>query len=79
MNKDKDKDRGFLLDAEQIGEFIKTRRREFRLTQTYMSQRTHISQSQLSKIETGRAEVNLSELEKILGVLSVEISYREKK
>jgi len=58
----------------KVGESIKNRRKTLRVTQSELANLAEISVNTLYKIERGQANPTLGILEKIAGILGMEIS-----
>jgi DNA-binding XRE family transcriptional regulator len=58
----------------EIGQRLKTMRKQRKLTQKMLSKKLHISQQMISRIESGRENVSLRTLDKIVRVLGGKIS-----
>ena len=56
-----------------ISEFIKKRRKELRLSQTYVGNLAGVSLNTISKIERGEANPTMDIVEKIADVLGLEL------
>lgn len=63
----------------EIGNTIKTRRKQLRITQPDLAEMAEISVNTLYKIERGQANPTLKVLEKILDILGMEIQIDVKK
>lgn len=63
----------------KIGQAIKERRRQLKITQSYLAEIAEISINTLYKLETGQTNVTVDVLEKILDVLGMELKLEVKK
>lgn len=61
-----------------FNEWIRLLRKYFRMTQSELAQRANIPQSHIVKIEGGKADVQISTLEKIFKAISCELIIRPK-
>lgn len=62
-----------------VGESIKNRRKELKITQPHLAELAGVSINTLYKIETGQANPSLEVLNKIASVLGMEIKLEVKK
>ena len=62
-----------------VGESIKNRRKELKITQPHLAELAGVSTNTLYKIETGQANPSLEVLNKIASVLGMEIKLEVKK
>jgi len=60
------------------GEWIRLLRKYFRMTQAELAERAKIPQSHIVKIESGKADVQMSTLEKIFKALSCDVIIQPK-
>lgn len=63
----------------EIGNILKTRRKELRITQPDLAEMAGISVNTLYKIERGQANPTLKVLTKLLDILGMEINLEVKK
>ena len=63
----------------QIGESIKTRRKELRITQPHLAELASISINTLYKLERGNGNPSLNVLNKLIEVLGMELRLEIKK
>jgi transcriptional regulator with XRE-family HTH domain len=63
----------------QIGESIKNRRKELRITQPHLAELAHISTNTLYKLERGKGNPSLDVLKKLAEVLGMEIKLEVKR
>ena len=63
----------------KIGQAIKERGRQLKITQSYLAEIAEISINTLYKLETGQTNVTVDVLEKILDVLGMELKLEVKK
>lgn len=61
----------------EIGQRIKTLRKQKKLTQEMLSKRLNISQQMISRIESGRENISLLTLKKIIEELSAKVFVKE--
>ncbi len=62
------------MSVRKIGETIKNRRKELKITQPHLAELAEVSVNTLYKIERGQSNPSLLILEKITDVLGLEIS-----
>jgi transcriptional regulator with XRE-family HTH domain len=62
-----------------IGESIKSRRKELRITQPHLAELAQISTNTLYKIERGQGNPSLNVLSKLADVLGMELKFEVKK
>lgn len=62
-----------------IGKAIRRRRKALKITQSHLSELAGISANSLYKIERGEANPTLDLIEKIIGVLGLEVKLEVKK
>ncbi|GHT55411.1 hypothetical protein AGMMS49982_21310 [Bacteroidia bacterium] len=65
--------------VKQLGEIIKTRRKELKITQPHLAELAEISTNTLYKLERGQGNPSLEVLEKLAEVLGMEIKLEVKK
>ena len=65
--------------VDEIGEIIQQRRKALKVTQSHLAELAGISVNSLYKIERGEANPTLDLIEKIAGVLGLEIKLKVKK
>jgi len=63
----------------QIGEVIKNRRKELKITQPHLAELANVSTNTLYKIERGQANPSLEIINKIAEVLGMELILEVKK
>lgn len=64
---------------EKIGQIIKNRRRELKMEQTDLQDYAEVGSTTLSKLEMGKLNITIDNLEKITEVLGLEIIIKVKK
>ncbi|MDR1654124.1 MAG: helix-turn-helix domain-containing protein [Prevotellaceae bacterium] len=67
------------MSVEQIGNTIKNRRKELKITQPYLAELAEVSVNTLYKIERGQSNPSLAVLEKLADVLGLEITLQVRK
>lgn len=65
--------------VEQLGEIIKVRRKELKITQPHLAELAEISTNTLYKLERGQGNPSLDVLGKLAEVLGMEIKLEVKK
>jgi transcriptional regulator with XRE-family HTH domain len=71
--------KGAAMDFQALGQEIRQRRRQRRVSQTLMAEHLTISRATLNALETGRAgDIGIKKVIKILDYLGMELSLREK-
>lgn len=65
--------------AMQVGETIKTRRKELSITQPHLAELAKVSTNTLYKLERGQGNPSLDVLNKLAEVLGLELSMRVKR
>jgi len=63
---------------EEIGQIIKARRRELKMEQTDLQDYAEVGSTTLSKLEMGKLNITIDNLEKITEVLGLEIIIKVK-
>jgi len=63
---------------EKIGQIIKNRRRELKMEQTDLQDYAEVGSTTLSKLEMGKLNITIDNLEKITEVLGLEIIIKVK-
>ncbi len=63
---------------ERIGQIIKNRRRELKMEQTDLQDYAEVGSTTLSKLEMGKLNITIDNLEKITEVLGLEIIIKVK-
>lgn len=63
------------LNFERIGENIRKRRKELRLTQEYVARQLDINASHISNIECGRVNPSLTVLVNLANILTCSVDY----
>lgn len=67
------------MSVKTIGETIKNRRKELRITQPHLAELANVSTNTLYKIERGQGNPSLDVLNKLAEVLGMELSLEVKK
>jgi transcriptional regulator with XRE-family HTH domain len=65
--------------VKQLGEIIKARRKELKITQPHLAELAEISTNTLYKLERGQGNPSLDVLEKLAEVIGMEIKLEVKK
>jgi transcriptional regulator with XRE-family HTH domain len=65
--------------VKQLGEIIKTRRKELKITQPHLAELAEVSTNTLYKLERGQGNPSLEVLKKLAEVLGMEIKLEVKK
>jgi transcriptional regulator with XRE-family HTH domain len=65
--------------VEQLGEIIKVRRKELKITQPHLAELAEISTNTLYRLERGQGNPSLEILDKLAEVLGMEIKLEVKK
>jgi transcriptional regulator with XRE-family HTH domain len=68
-----------IMLIEQLGEIIKVRRKELKITQPYLAELAEISTNTLYRLERGQGNPSLEVLDKLAEVLGMEIKMEVKK
>jgi transcriptional regulator with XRE-family HTH domain len=68
-----------IMLIKQLGEVIKKRRKELRITQPHLAELAHVSTNTLYKLERGQGNPSLDVLNKLAEVLGFEIKLEIKK
>lgn len=66
------------MNSKQLGESIKRRRKELRITQPHLAELAKVSTNTLYKLERGQANPSLSVLYSLLEVLGMGLTIRAK-
>lgn len=67
------------MSVEQIGQAIKERRKELRITQPHLAELAQVSVNTLYKVERGQGNPSLEVLNKLAEVLGMELKLEIKK
>jgi len=67
-----------MILKEKIGKVIKTRRKELKMEQVDLQDYAEIGSTTLSKLETGKLNITIDNLEKIMDVLGLELIIKVK-
>jgi len=65
--------------AKQLGEIIKSRRKELGITQPHLAELAQVSTNTLYKIEKGQGNPSLNVLSKLTEILGMELTIEVKK
>ncbi len=65
--------------AKQLGEIIKSRRKELGITQPHLAELAQVSTNTLYKIERGQGNPSLNVLSKLTEILGMELTIEVKK
>jgi len=65
--------------VQELGETIKTRRKELRITQPHLAELAKVSTNTLYKVERGQGNPSLGVLNKLAEVLGMELTLEVKK
>ncbi len=66
------------MHTKQLGEIIKKRRKELKITQPHLAELAKVSTNTLYKLERGQGNPSLSVLYSLLEVLGMELNIRAK-
>lgn len=61
---------------EKIGEIIKTRRRDFGITQSKLAQMAEVNINTLTQIERGEGNPTIQTIEKVLKIIGMELTVK---
>lgn len=62
------------MNKKEVGQFVHKTRKLLKISQMRISKKTNISQAKISKVETGKLELSVTEFEKILKAFGLRIT-----